>query len=280
MEETTYLVHTPLCRAHQYILDQPITLALLADLHNKPYQSIIQSLETHQPDLIAIPGDLVSGGAPKNGLTKVESAKNVLPFLEACTRIAPTYLSLGNHEWMFTAKDLALIQATGTVLLDNDWVKRGPLYIGGLTSGLVTDYWKAIHFMTPTQASWHRLEKRMTNVMAEKLEPDYSWIRTFEKQPGFKILLSHHPEYWAKYLKDFDLDLVLSGHAHGGQVRYYYKGQWHGLVASGQGFLPKYTEGMFQSGHGNLIISRGLANTGGPLPRLFNPREIVYIRII
>ena len=64
-------------------------------------------------------------------------------------------------------------------------------------------------------------------------------------------------------------DLILSGHAHGGQIRLFGRG----LFAPGQGIFPKYTSGI----HGSMIISRGLSNTGGMIPRLFNRREIVYI---
>ena len=95
------------------------------------------------------------------------------------------------------------------------------------------------------------------------------WLDGFECQPGYRLLLSHHPEYWHRYLRSRQIDLILSGHAHGGQIRLF--GQ--GLFSPGQGLLPKYSSGI----HGNMIISRGLSNTGGVVPRLFNPTETVYI---
>ena len=83
--------------------------------------------------------------------------------------------------------------------------------------------------------------------------------------------MSHHPEYYDKYLYvyDNDIDLVLSGHCHGGQIRLFGRG----LFAPDQGILPKLTKGVYKK----MIISAGLSNTAKPIPRLFNPTEIVYI---
>ena len=72
------------------------------------------------------------------------------------------------------------------------------------------------------------------------------------------------------YIKELNIDLTLSGHAHGGQIRIL--GQ--GLIAPGQGFFPKYTSGMYD---GRLIVSRGLANNAPPIPRLFNRKELIFI---
>ena len=100
------------------------------------------------------------------------------------------------------------------------------------------------------------------------------WLDDFERQPGYKILLCHHPEYVPRYLQNRCIDLIVSGHAHGGQWRYYSRRrqEWRGIYAPGQGLLPKLTEGI----HGNHVISRGLSNNT-PIPRLNNPPELVYI---
>jgi len=86
-----------------------------------------------------------------------------------------------------------------------------------------------------------------------------------------KILLSHHPEYYAQYIKATKIDLTVSGHAHGGQWRFF--GQ--GIFAPGQGFFPKYTAGVHDD---RLIISRGLGNPH-PIPRFNNPPELVIVEI-
>ena len=92
------------------------------------------------------------------------------------------------------------------------------------------------------------------------------------------ILLSHHPEYWGlrePMLRKRKIDLVLSGHAHGGQIRIF--GQ--GLYSPGQGPFPKYTGGLFRGPYGCMIVSRGTTNTAAMVPRLFNPPEIAVIEL-
>ena len=110
-------------------------------------------------------------------------------------------------------------------------------------------------------------------------EQDYAWLDTFVQVPRYRILLSHHPEYWCleePMLSNRDIDLVLSGHAHGGQFRLF--GQ--GFFAPGQGWFPKYTSGIHHGKRGRMIISKGMANTVKFAPRLFNPTEVVYIEVV
>ena len=89
---------------------------------------------------------------------------------------------------------------------------------------------------------------------------------------GFKILLCHYPHYYHRYIKNTDIDLILSGHAHGGQWRIFGRG----VFAPHQGLFPKYTSGMHDD---RLIISRGVVNNAKPIPRLFNPCEIILINL-
>lgn len=102
----------------------PISIALLGDLHGRPYDMVIGSLRDHHPQMIAIAGDIVYGSQPEDdNVSPLESQVNALPFLEGCVSIAPTYLSLGNHEWMLDDTDLDSIMSTGVTVLDNSWVE-------------------------------------------------------------------------------------------------------------------------------------------------------------
>lgn len=161
--------------------------------------------------------------------------KNVIPFLEEVVNIAPTYFSLGNHEIKFPKLSARDIAATGVTVLDNRFVQVEDFVVGG-----------QIPYMT------------------------FDWLKEFERQPGYKILLNHHPEYIEEGLEAFDIDLILAGHAHGGQWVICGKG----IYAPGQGLFPKYTHGFY----GNMLVGAGTTNTVAPFTGRFgNPCEIVEL---
>ena len=217
-----------------------------------------------------------------------------MELIEGCAQIAPTFLSLGNHEWMLHDLDLQLIASTGAVVLDNGWkgitVDGKKVAIGGLSAARFTEY-KAFRAgsselypkprstasphtprstassRTTLTASFPHTGERSINKVS-RVCVDLAWLDDFCSVPEYKILLCHHPEYWS-FLRSRKLDLVLSGHAHGGQWRI----MGRGVYAPGQGLFPKLTSGVVEN---RLLISRGLANTT-IIPRINNPVEIVYV---
>ena len=261
-----------------------LTIAHISDLHNKDGRQAIESMRNRKPDIIVITGDLVLRRRPTDDMLIVQSEKNVLPFLSECAQIAPTYMSLGNHEVMLNQDDFELIAQTGVELLDNRFVKTDKYVIGGLTSAYVSRYRRELEEMEAgekaaegTKAGRYLIPKPFWRPRMQ--ESDYAWIDTFVKVPRYRILLSHHPEYWCleePMLINRNIDLVLSGHAHGGQFRLF--GQ--GFFAPGQGWFPKYTSGIHRGKYGRMIISKGMANTVRVAPRLFNPTEVVYIEVV
>ncbi len=246
-----------------YRFDFPLKICLLADIHNRPFDEISRSLERQQPDMIAVAGDFLYTYAPTDDIPVMLRTQYSLSFLADCAKHAPTFVSLGNHEWMLSDKDKQIITDTGVNLLDNTWTEFNGVFIGALTSSGVSAYAQFRKGKDRVYPKWQHFNSPQRN------EPVIGWLDEFEKQRGKKLLLCHHPEYRDKYLKDRSIDLILSGHAHGGQIRLLGRG----LYAPGQGVFPRYTSGI----HANMIISRGLSNTAGFIPRLFNPREIVYI---
>ena len=230
-------------------VSKPLTIAVIADLHDGNWEAIYESVGFRKPDIIAIPGDLIS----------TTLTDNCISFLTACGSIAPTFYSMGNHETRLEAGDMVEIGKTGAVLLDDHAVKVGDITVGGLTSGY---RFQREQFGQKYSAGGYSLNP----------EPDLNWLKVFSELSGFKVLLCHHAEYYPRYIKQTDIDLTLAGHAHGGQIRL----GSQGLFAPNQGFFPKWTAGVHEE---RLVISRGLANTAGWIPRLGNRPELVYATI-
>ena len=189
------------------ILNAP-RITLLTDLHNRPAEKIIRSLHAHSPDLICIAGDIIYGSWPKDDVSPLVTQTNVTPFLEACADLAPTYLSLGNHEWMLIEEEIKAISETGVTVLDNSWIDTGrdSIIIGGLTSAAATNYRRIRADMAESGELSCRYPRRSlmdeTAGLAvrqgrhEQRVPDIDWLEDFAATPGYHVLLSHHPEYF------------------------------------------------------------------------------------
>ena len=238
--------------------DRGYVFALLSDLHGNDPAPTIEAVKKIAPDFILAPGDIFEPLDSKENDDKNESG---FTLLRECVKIAPTFFAPGNHElggvgswrlkWKighsrekrYSPHNLARILASGAFFLDDEYRVIGDIAFGGLTSALIRD------------------DKR----------PDLEALSGFFAEDRPKVLLCHHPEYYKKYLKDKDIDLIVSGHAHGGQWRLFGRG----IFAPGQGLFPKYTSGVHD---GRFVISRGLKASGG-IPRVFNPPEVVKIVI-
>ena len=235
----------------------------MSDLHGRPCGGVLASLRARRSDLICVAGDFVHGVPSRKGL-KLEEQPSVPVFFRECAALAPTFVSLGNHEWLLRPEELETIRETGVRLLDNAWERHGPLLIGGLSSAYVTGYRRYNAQMGggfPMPENIH--------AVASGVRPETNWLADYTAQEGWRLLLCHHPEYWPRFLRALPIPLTLSGHAHGGQIRLF----GHGLFAPGQGLLPKYTSGLYE---GRLLVSRGLSNNVAA-PRLFNPTELIYV---
>ena len=247
-----------------YHLQVPCKLALIADSHNQPVPHLKESLEKNRPDAICIAGDFVYGHPPKDGLKMDESAY-AMRLIRECVSVAWTCVSFGNHEWLLNEKDIEVIKSTGAVVLDNGWVEKDGILFGGLTSGSSIFYrqFRAAQRRDEDYPFLPREPRSLTHI------PDITWLDDYEKQEGYKVLLCHQPEYYTKYLQGKRIDLILSGHAHGGQIRIGNRG----LYAPDQGLFPKLTSGVIDN---RLVITRGIAKVSR-IPRINNPTETVYI---
>ena len=251
----------------------PLKIALVADLHEQRAVDIVNLLRKAEPDLIAVAGDTferygenvyVPQIAKKRrnifhraivktvcyfnyALTKLFGRRNMpnkqnsYSFLRQASAVAPVFLSLGNHDQMLTREDRDFLRRYSINVLDNEDIETAVnnnfMIVGGLSE-----------------------------------EPDEAWLYRFSQKDGLRLLLCHFPEYYDSLIRQTDIDLIVSGHNHGGQIRIFGRG-----IAGGDGKLfPKYDRGLYD---GRLAVSAGCANTA-VIPRFGNPRELVLIHLI
>ena len=230
-------------------------IAHVSDLHNaemgKNNEKLLTMLRDADPDMIAITGDLVDS---RN--TDIEVA---LQFVREAVKIAPCYYVTGNHEARISEYDelKEAMEAADVTVLEDAQTEIS------LTGEFIT----LIGVNDPSYQTDYLFGDSET-VMNTKLEELHT------ENDGFTILLSHRPELFDTYA-DHDIDLILSGHAHGGQFRLPFIG---GLVAPNQGLFPEYDAGIYTEGNTNMLVSRGIGNSILPF-RINNRPEVILIEL-
>lgn len=231
------------------------TIAVISDLHNARFgqdnRSLIALIEREAPDMIAITGDLIDSGK-----TDIETAEKLVQRL---VEIAPCYYVTGNHEaWsgeQYQELEGKLLDVGAVILHDRAELltrNNGTVQIIGLDD---PDF--------PGRGS--SFQDSIGNARSGAGDPAADYC----------ILLAHRPENFSAYVAG-GIDLVLSGHAHGGQFRLPFIG---GLIAPGQGLFPKYDAGEYTEGNTTMIVSRGIGNSVVPV-RFNNRPEIVIVELI
>lgn len=227
-------------------------IAHVSDLHNAVFgrknEKLLSLIRAAEPDIIAITGDLIDSRH-----TDIDSA---LAFVEAAAEIAPVYYVTGNHESRldFDAIEPRLI-AAGARMLRNEaeYIEHGG---------------ERIRLAGIDDPSFIRTGGTAEERAAAELE------QLGDGGGTFTVLLAHRPELVEVYA-GYGAGLVLSGHAHGGQVRLPLLG---GLYAPGQGLLPEYDSGLYSLGETQMVVSRGLGNSVAPL-RVNNRPELVIVTL-
>lgn len=230
-------------------------IAQVSDLHNakmgKNNEKLLNLLREVAPDMIAITGDLIDS---RN--TNVQIA---LEFIREAVKIAPVYYVTGNHEARVDAYSelKSGMEAAGVIVLEDSCTQisldgEEITLIGVNDPSFQTDY----------------LFGDAETVMDTTLKA------LSQDKAGFAILLSHRPELFDTYVAN-GMDLVLSGHAHGGQFRLPLVG---GLVAPNQGLLPRYDAGLYTEGSTNMLVSRGIGNSMFPF-RVNNRPEVILVEL-
>lgn len=228
----------------------------LSDLHDatfgKTQTRLIQQVKNEKPDVIFFTGDFIDSNRYK--------LERSLKLIDGIKEIAPVYYVLGNHEVATnrTKEIIQSLQLRGVHVLQNEQrhirIKSDSLVIAGIDDPLMNGL-------------EHKTEETIINENIEKALAD-------SEPTSFRILLSHRPEFLSVYAKH-KIDVVFSGHAHGGQIRIPFLG---GVLSPGQGIFPKYTSGVIKKQKTSVVISRGLGNSIMPF-RILNLPEIVVVTL-
>lgn len=241
----------------------PIRIVLLTDLHNAEFgennEKLAALVEKQGPDLIFLGGDMLNRDDPHIG--------TVLTLIENLTPIAPVYYGYGNHEYSWErtfGQDLRQnLEKAGAVVVDNGYVdvevNGQELRIGGYMG-----YYRQPGMLFESMEQW---------------EKEILFMLDFEDTNRLKLLINHIPTAWLdwEYIDRFPVDIVFSGHYHGGVIRIPVLEQ--GLIAPYVGWFPPYTKGVFTGETATCVLSAGLG-VEHHVPRWNNPPEVVVVDLV
>lgn len=221
----------------------------ISDLHSKSFgkdqKRLVNKIIDIAPDLIVVTGDTVD--------SKNYNEDVCLSLFTQIVQVAPVYFVTGNHEAWSKEYDHfeKAVKATGVNVLRNEktfiYLNNSSLQLLGIDD--------------PDMITYDNIESKL-NELIDQSNDDLT------------ILLSHRPELIDIYAK-CGIDIVFSGHAHGGQIRLPFT---QGIVAPNQGWFPEYTSGLYEMDDTKMIVSRGLGNSIIP-QRLFNKPELVIVTL-
>lgn len=243
----TYTVVSPKLTAE-------VRLAVVTDFHSSDNaDDVVAMVASCAPDAVLMVGDMFDDD------TQNRPTERTLSLMRQLSAQYPCYYVSGNHE-AWTGEMDALYQQTEEAGVTVLRMSSGVLTVRGQRIALcgVPDPYEMVFSGAPDT------EEQLRQALEDVDLAD------------FTVLLAHRPELLAKYAQ-FPLDLVVSGHAHGGQVRI--PGVLNGLYAPNQGWFPKLAGGAYTQDGTTLIVSRGLA-VRTRLPRIFNRPEVVLVRCV
>ncbi len=229
-------------------ITEPVRIAQISDLHSCRYgknmETLIDAIDAQSPDIVVLTGDIYDD---------VVDNSNTSVFLENIGKRYPCFYAAGNHELRTSrwADYAAEAESFGITVLEGENVRVGEIMICGAAMKADRSF------------DWEDSVCKC----AENADPNL-----------FNVLLYHFPEQ-ADYCRSFGkFDLILSGHAHGGQWRI--PGLVNGLFTPEEGFFPAHAGGRYDFDDCTMIVSRGLSRTKEKIPRIFNNPELVIVDIV
>ena len=236
-------LRTVTCEIAAEELASPVRLAIIADLHSCAYgegqTNLLDAVASAMPDAVLLVGDIVDDKLPE---------ENAWVTLNALAESYPCYYVTGNHEWWSGEAEriCGSMERLGITVLRGE---SAALDVNGETIVL------------------HGVDDPDSGETGQ-----LACVGAGTAESGFHVLLAHRPESVKDYLA-YPFDLIVSGHAHGGQWRL--PGVINGLYAPNQGLFPEYAGGRYDFEDTVFLVSRGLARESTLLPRIFNRPELL-----
>ncbi len=228
-------------------------IAFLSDLHirNSKFncRMILKHLRSRKTDMIVITGDFVS-----RHIKNIETAEWMLSELSS---IAPTYMSIGNHELDLSESLICALKKAalkyGVFILDDEYIKLAEdVFICGATA----------------KNGCYRNQNGGYKNLADYTLSDIT--KALGEKSGFTLLLAHNPLFFETYVK-WGADVVLCGHIHGGSIRIPFV---CGLLSPERKLFPKFSSGIYTKNKTTMLVSRGIAKL-----RIFSPKHIIFLEI-
>lgn len=230
-------------------IQQPVRIALVADLHSCNYgknqQNLTQVIEESKPDIVLLAGDIVDDSMPE---------KKAWEFFDWLQGRYPSYYVTGNHEYWIDDVE-RVKQKIGEYQVDVLEGEKREIEIRGQRIDIF-----GVDDPLVGETQW----QNQMRLIRSQIQPEV-----------FSVLVTHRPERYEQY-RDFSLSVA--GHAHGGQWRI--PGLLNGLLAPNQGLFPKYAGGLYEFEKYTMIVSRGLARESTRIPRFYNRPEYVVIDLV
>ena len=231
-----------------------INVTIISDLHENIFgednTDLIKKIEKQSPDIILVAGDMTNEDS-----TDIKLVTNLMKRL---SEIAPVFYSLGNTEYdnitKFNSDIIKQLENVNVTVLDKEYedikIKNTTIRVGGMY-----EYAFALNGNST-----------------------YKFLCDFQHTENYKIMIAHRPDsfIFGDASEVWDIDLVVSGHTHGGQVRVPFKG---GLYVGDQGYFPMYDKGLFDLNKIKILISSGLGSGKQKIPRFNNVPEVVNLKI-
>lgn len=230
-------------------------LCHITDLHDANFgdkqADLMKIIKDGNPDIIVFTGDFIDASR--------YDLDNSMNLIRGIIDIAPIYYVSGNHE-VSTNEYVNIIQSldeAGVIIMENqfEFIYKNEEVI------------KLIGIADYDTFVFDRLYD-VANTLFD------SELKRISDGDEFKILLSHRPELFDTYVNN-NIDLIFTGHAHGGQFRLPIIG---GIIAPNQGVFPEYTSGFYYKNSTSMYVNRGLGNSVIPL-RVFNNPEVLFLTL-